>query len=69
MELGEVKSYVGKFGLLRVNGRFYLKEMHGWVVNVREDAVLQFQDNEGEVREFPLNNVKSFTEVDFKSSP
>jgi len=65
MKVDEMKQYVGKFGLLKANGRYYFKEIYGWVIEI-DGEELQFQDNEGVVRKFLVGNVKSFTEMEFK---
>jgi len=66
MKAEELKSYLGKFGLLKANGKYYIKEIHGWITGIEGDKYVYLKDNDDIFRKFEINKIKSFKEMKFK---
>jgi len=66
MNVTELRTYIGKFGMLTAGESEYEKTLPGWIKDIDTRGSVWFVDTDGYGFAFKANKIKSFVEKEFK---
>ena len=68
MNIKELRTKIGKFGVLTAGESAYEKTLHGWLRDMDTRGSIWFVDNDGYGHSFKANKIKDFKEKEFSPS-